>query len=82
MRPSTTPSAAASAAAQSVFVALLLVAANLRKIRAFIGERATAKAGKLRRLPPRRRTRDLNDYLPAVSQVLPAVEPEPPPKTA
>jgi hypothetical protein len=38
-------------AAQSVFVALLLVAANLRKIRAFLGELAAQKAGKLRRLP-------------------------------
>ena len=66
-------------AAQSVFVALLLVAANLRKIRSFLGELAAQKGGKLRRLPPRRRTRGLETWLSAATADG-AVEPEPPPR--
>ena len=68
-------------AAQSVFVALLLVAANLRKIRTFVGERAADRAGKLRRLPSRRPTRDLDTWKPAATAVA-AVKPEPPPRSA
>jgi hypothetical protein len=67
-------------AAQSVFVALLLVAANLRKIRSFLGELTALRAG-MRRLPPRRRTRDVNTWKPAAAAAL-LVEPEPPPKSA
>jgi hypothetical protein len=44
-------------AAQNVFVALLLAAANLRKIATFVKEQAAIEAGTLRRLlgvaPPR-----------------------------
>jgi len=69
-------------AAQSVFVALLLVAANMRKIRTFLGELAAQKTGKLRRLAPRRRTRDLGAWLPATGAIDPQVEPEPPPRSA
>jgi len=73
-------------AAQSVFVALLLMAANLRKIRTFMAELTAQKAGKLRRLPSRRRTRGLDTWLPdvntAVGMVDPAVRPQPPPRTA
>ncbi len=65
-------------AAQSVFVAFLLVAANLRKIRTFLGEQVAQKAGKLRRLPSRRRTRDLATWRPVAT----VVEPEPPPRSA
>ena len=45
-----------------------------------LGELAAQKDGKLRRLPPRRRTRDLETWLPAASAG--AVEPEPPPRMA
>jgi hypothetical protein len=50
-------------AAQSVFTALLALAANVRKIRSFLEQRAIS-ARKVRRLPSRRRTRRLSDWLP------------------
>ncbi|HUI04890.1 MAG TPA: hypothetical protein VLZ77_15225, partial [Acidimicrobiales bacterium] len=51
-------------AAQSVFVALLILAANIRKIRSFMERLATA-AGKLRPMRPRRRRgRALSDFVP------------------
>ncbi len=51
-------------AAQSVFVALLLCAANLRKIDRFLSEAAAEAAGTFRRRPRRRRTRALDEWLP------------------
>jgi hypothetical protein len=51
-------------AAQSVFVALLLVAANLRKIAAFLAEEAAVKAGHVRRIR-RRRTRSIDGWRPS-----------------
>src|SRR5665213_2378713 len=53
-------------AAQSVFVALLLCAANLRKIESFLAQRAAEAAGMVRRRPRRRRTRDLDEWFPEV----------------
>jgi hypothetical protein len=69
-------------AAQSVFVALLLLAANLRKIRAFLGELAAQKEGKLRHLPPRRRTNNLDTWKPDIATAMPVAGPEPPPRSA
>ncbi len=51
-------------AAQSVFVALLLLAANLRKIDRFLVDLAAAAAGTGRRRPRRRRTQALEQWLP------------------
>jgi hypothetical protein len=51
-------------AAQSVFVALLLCAANLRKIDQFLVQAAAEAAGTFRRRPRRRRTRALDKWLP------------------
>ncbi len=59
-------------AAQSVFVALLLWAANLRKIDGFLKEEAVAIAGTARRRPRRCRTRALDQWLPS------HLPPEPP----
>jgi hypothetical protein len=66
-------------AAQSVFVALLLVAANLRKIAAFLAEEAAVKSGSVRRLPRRRQSRSLESWRPATSESTVDVEPHPPP---
>ena len=57
-------------AAQSVFVAALLWAANLRKIDGFLTDWAAVVAGTIRRRPRRRRTRALDQWLPG--QVTPA----------
>jgi hypothetical protein len=51
-------------AAQSVFVALQLCAANLRKIDSFLVRVAAEAAGMARRRPRRRRTRALDEWLP------------------
>jgi len=51
-------------AAQSVFVALLLWAANLRKIDRFLAQEAAEAAGTARRRPRRRRTRAIGEWLP------------------
>jgi len=51
-------------AAQSVFVALLLCAANLRKIDQFLVQAAAEAAGTFRRRLRRRRTRALDEWLP------------------
>jgi hypothetical protein len=51
-------------AAQSVFVSLLLCAANLRKIDGFLVRAAREAAGTARRRPRRRRTRTLDEWLP------------------
>jgi len=53
-------------AAQSVFVALMLCAANLRKIDSFLVQAAAEAAGMARRRPRRRRTRALNEWFPEV----------------
>jgi hypothetical protein len=53
-------------AAQSVFVAFLLFAANLRKIEAFLTEEAVIDEGGMRRLPARRKTRSLQDWRPDI----------------
>jgi hypothetical protein len=69
-------------AAQSVFVALLLVAANLRKIRTFLGELAAQRDGKLLRLPPRRPTENLDTWKPDITTAMPVAGPDPPPRSA
>lgn len=51
-------------AAQSVFVALLLWAANLRKIDRFLVQAAAEAAGTAGPRPRRRRTRSLGEWLP------------------
>jgi hypothetical protein len=51
-------------APQSVFVAFLLCAANLRKIETHLAEVEAEAAGSVRRLPKRRATKDLRDWLP------------------
>jgi len=65
--------------AQSLFTALLALAANVRKIRSFLEQRAIT-AGKVRRLPSRRRTRRLSEWRPA-SPTTPDTPqgPDPPP---
>ncbi len=65
-------------AAQTVLVAFLLLAANVRKIRTFL-EEVAEEAGKLRRLPRRRRSKPLGDWLPEVPRVTPGSDPDPPP---
>lgn len=64
-------------AAQTVFTAFLLMAANVRKVRAFL-EGVAHEAGKLKRLPRRRKTRPLRDWLPSVDKVEPESDPDPP----
>ena len=65
-------------AAQSVFVAFLLFAANLRKIESFlIGEEAVAE-GQVRRLPRRRRSRSIGHWSPESSRDGPVREPDTP----
>ncbi len=51
-------------AAQSVFVAALLWAANLRKIDGFLTEWAAVVVGTVRPRPRRRRTQALRQWLP------------------
>ena len=53
-------------AAQSVFTAFLLFGANLRKIDAFLSERAAVQAGTLRRPPRRRKTASIESWMPEV----------------
>ncbi|HKI18693.1 MAG TPA: hypothetical protein VKA15_12480, partial [Isosphaeraceae bacterium] len=65
-------------AAQSVFVAFLLLGANLRKIGAFVRERAAIEAGTMRRLPRRRRTKALDEWRPPASAPQPVSAPDPP----
>src|SRR5664280_1567505 len=71
-------------AAQSVFVALLLLAANLRKIDRFLVDLAAVAAGTGRRRPRRRRTRALDQWLPGQLPPAPPVTggPGPDPPTA
>jgi hypothetical protein len=56
-------------AAQSVLVAFLLCAANLRKIDAYMAEEEAAASGSLRRLPPRRISRSIEQFLPKRTEV-------------
>jgi hypothetical protein len=65
-------------AAQSVFVVFLLAAANIRKIEAFVEEEAAVKAGAVRRLPRRRRTRAIGSFVPATAKVEPGSDHDPP----
>ena len=51
-------------APQSVFVAFLLCAANLRKIEAYMAEEEAVAAGSVRRLPARRTTKSIEEFLP------------------
>jgi hypothetical protein len=51
-------------AAQSVFVALLFWATNLRKIDRFLAQEAAEAAGTARPRPRRRRTRAIGEWLP------------------
>jgi hypothetical protein len=64
-------------AAQSVFVALLLAAANLRKIAAFLQETAAIEAGTLRRLPRRRATKAIRNWLPEQPKAESDSDPDP-----
>ena len=65
-------------AAQSVFIALLLMAANLRKIESFLAEEEAVAAGKVRTLPRRRRTRSIRTWRPENPVVGKMKEPDPP----
>ena len=65
-------------AAQSVFVALLLMAANLRKIESFLAEEAAIAAGKVRTLPSRRRTRPIKTRRPESPAANETPGPDPP----
>jgi hypothetical protein len=65
-------------AAQSVLVAFLLFAANLRKIGVFVAEKAAIAAGTMRRLPRRRRTRSLETWRPKSPSIAPNSGPDPP----
>jgi hypothetical protein len=51
-------------AAQSVFVAFLLCAANLRKIEGFLAKEEAEDSGSMRRLPARRTTKSIGEFLP------------------
>jgi hypothetical protein len=51
-------------AAQSVLTALLLMAANVRKIRAFLGEATARRKGERKIRPRRRRTNSLQTWRP------------------
>jgi hypothetical protein len=68
-------------AAQSVLVAFQLLAANLRKITEFLSKKA-AEGKKVRRLPSRRRTKSLSDWVPGVAMAAQAADatndPDPP----
>jgi len=66
-------------AAQSLFTALLALAANVRKIRSFL-EQLAVDAGKVPRLPSRRRTRRLPEWLPPAPTTTNKIRgPDPPP---
>jgi len=63
-------------AAQSVLTALLLMAANVRKIRSFLAAKASTKPGTAR--PRRRRTRSIATWRPAPLAAAPSSGPDPP----
>jgi hypothetical protein len=58
-------------AAQSLFVPILLFAANVRKIDAFLQQEAAIKRSTVRRLRARRRSESLEDFRPRSSWVEP-----------
>jgi hypothetical protein len=64
-------------AAQSILTALLLMAANVRKIQSFLGSIASARAGTPTRRPRRRRTRALESWRPEAPAIARA-GPDPP----
>ena len=64
-------------AAQSLFVALLVVAANVRKIRSFLAARAVERSGKSRR-PRRRRTTPITHWRPPAATATGSSDPDPP----
>jgi hypothetical protein len=51
-------------APQSVPMAFLLCAANLRKIEVFVAEAEAEASGSMRRLPSRRTSKSIEEYLP------------------
>jgi hypothetical protein len=65
-------------AAQSIFTALLIFAANVRKIVKFLAEQRAIATGKMRRLPPRRVGRSLVSYLPEAPGTEASPGPDPP----
>lgn len=65
-------------AAQSVFAALLFMAANVRKIRTFLALRRRPRTGRPRPRPRRRGTRSIETWRPASPSVAPASGPDPP----
>jgi hypothetical protein len=63
-------------AAQSVLVAFLLLAANVRKIRAFLHGTALARSGTVRPRPRRRRrTKSIENWRPGSPSIEPATGP-------
>jgi hypothetical protein len=66
-------------AAQSILVAFLVMAANVRKIRTFLAERQMqlVPAGPVRR-PRRRKTRSLDEWRPKSQGIQPGSDPDPP----
>ena len=64
-------------AAQSVLTALLLMAANVRKIRTFLATKALGRSATTR-YPRRRPTRSIETWRPASPRVAPASGPDPP----
>jgi hypothetical protein len=63
-------------AAQSVLTALLVMAANVRKIRTFLATKAATRIGAAR--PRRRRTRSIETWRPTSLSARPTPGPDPP----
>ena len=66
-------------APQSVFMAFLLCAANLRKIESFMAEEEAQASGSVRRLPSRRTTKSIGEFLPGTAGVAITANPSPGP---
>ena len=64
-------------AAQSLFVALLVVAANVRKIRSFQAARTAGGSSKPRR-PRRRKTTPITHWRPSAATATDSSDPDPP----
>jgi hypothetical protein len=64
-------------APQSLFVALLVVAANVRKIRVFLATRAVERLSKPRR-PRRRKTTPITHWRPSAASATGSSDPDPP----
>jgi len=72
-------------AAQSLLVAFLLCAANLRKIDSYLAREEAEASGSVRRLPPRRTTKAIGEFLPEAAGPTSGGRPSPgpdPPLTA